>query len=483
MGLPPAALALALGLPLVLGCALLRLLGVAWRSDRLAYLGWAWIAGACGTALVVFGWLWSGLARDVALVPDVLVLAAAVLAWQVGRRRPVEDLGVASPGGERGPRPERALFALVLAAVLLLTLARVLLGTLHPIVTDDEGNFWAMKAKVAFLQGFTPGFGATLREPNFVYNADYPNLNPLLQVWTFAHAGGIVHVANRLPIQLFALAQVLVAAAALRRVVRPGLAAALLLVLVAPAEALFQTRLAHGDLLVGLGALVVLDAWLRWRATATPAAFRLLALGLALMLGSKNEGLMYVACIALALGLARLLAPGTEPARAPRAPLRWLLLPLAVLVAGWAFNAWFGFSSGFLANERREAGMLTLAVTQLGERFPLVAGHLLREVLLSPAHSGLVLAAVLLAAPVSWLRREVLVPALALALALGGIAVVFLGAPHDVRWHLDTAAARVTFQLFPAAVLSLGLLVAASASAGGAGAEPATPAGARGCAS
>lgn len=483
MGLSALALLSLLGLPLLLGAALLRLLGVAWRSDRIAYLGWAWVAGACGTALVVFAWLWSGLDTRTAVVPGAAVAGLALLAWGVGRRRPWEVLAPsprAPPASSGGSSLERGFFGGVLLAVLLLTAERILLGTLHPIVTDDEGNFWALKAKVAWLSGgFGPAFGATLREPNFVYNADYPNLNPLLQVWAFAHAGGIVHVANRLPLQLFALAQVLVAAAALRRLVRPALAALLLLVLVAPREAFLQTQLAHGDLLVGLGALVCLDGWLRWRATHAPAAFRLLALGLALMLWSKNEGLLYAACSAAAAALARLLARGGATRTAP-APRGWLLLPLAILVLNWSFNAWFGLSSGFVANESREAGLLSLFFSQFGERFPVVAGHLARRVLLSPAHSSLVFAALFLGVLPDLRRRESALPALALCLAVAGVTAVFIGAPHDVRWHLGTAATRVTFQLFPAAVLALGQVLGFAGARGAApAAGPAPPPGPR----
>lgn len=466
MGLAWYELLSALGLPLVLGAALLGLLGIGWRSDRIAFLGWAWIAGACGTALVVFVWLWSGLDVSSAAVPAAAVAGLALCAGWLGRRRPRAELVATTRAADTATRLERGSFGVVLVGVLLLTAARILLATLQPVVTDDEGNFWAMEAKVAWLSGgFVPAFGATLREPNFVYNADYPNLNPLLQVWTFAHAGRLVHVANRLPIQLFALAQVLVAAAALRRLVRPAFAALLLLVLVAPREAAFQTQLAHGDLMVGLGALVALDAWLRWRATRAPAAFRLLALGLALMLWSKNEGLLYALCIALAAALAYALArdePAVQEGAPARAPWAWLLLPAAVVAMNWSFNAWFGFTSGFVANERREAGLLALFFAQFDERFSAVTGHLARRVLLSPAHSGLVFAAFFVGVVPYLRRREFALPAAALFLALGGIAAVFIGAPHDVRWHLGTAATRVTFQLFPAAVLGLGLLLGAT---------------------
>jgi hypothetical protein len=271
-----------------------------------------------------------------------------------------------------------------------------------------------------------------------------------------------VHVANRLPIQLFAFAQLLIAAGALRRIVRPSIAALLLLILVAPEEAHNQARVAQGDLMVGLGALVALDGWLRWQRERRAAAFRLMAVGLALMLWSKNEGLLYAACIAAAAFLSWLVGRGTGSAEQPESPegrrWPWLGLPVGVLVLHVGFNAFFGLGSGFLSNERREQGIFSLLVSQFSERGSAVLGYLAENVLLDPAHSSLVFAALacavlLLPGPI-W-RSALRAPLLALLLALLGIAAVFIGAPHDLDWHLNTAAGRVCFQLFPAALLCL----------------------------
>jgi hypothetical protein len=45
------------------------------------------------------------------------------------------------------------------------------------------------------------------------------------------------------------------------------------------------------------------------------------------------------------------------------------------------------------------------------------------------------------------------------ALATAGFAVVFVGTPHDLDWHLDTAAYRVLFQLLPTNALAVALLL------------------------
>jgi len=448
----------ALALPWLVGWSLLRALGVAPSSDRLAFAGWAWMTGSLATALVVFVWSWCGPDYASPAAPRLALLGLGAAAALVGRRRP-RVAPLAPRARAAGSGWGRLVFGLVVAFVLLLTLERVTLATLFPVITDDEAEFWALKAKVLFASGgFGPAFRDAMADPA-VYNEDYPNLNPLLQVWMFAHAGEVVHVANRLPIQLFALAQVLVVSAALRRVVRPVLAAALLLCLVAPAEARLQCGLAHGDLAVGLGGLAALDAWLRWRASGSSAWLALAAVGAGLAAWSKNEGVLYLVCAAVAF-LACAWLVGSARHRTAGAARAWLALPLGLVALHWAINAWFGFRSGFVANELRDRGIFGLLVEQAPERVPEVLRYYAREILFAPAASNLLLAlplVLLVVFPRRLARREVLVPLLAYAGALAATALVFVGAPHALEWHLQTAAARVTFQLAPVAALCLAL--------------------------
>ena len=77
------------GVPLLLGALVLAALGVVPRTDRIAYVGWAWMVGAFGTAAVVFVWLWAGMPGPAAWVPSGGALLLGGVVWFVGRRRGV----------------------------------------------------------------------------------------------------------------------------------------------------------------------------------------------------------------------------------------------------------------------------------------------------------------------------------------------------------------------------------------------------------
>ncbi len=355
-------------------------------------------------------------------------------------------------------------------------------------VEDDEANFWALKAQMLFAHGgFSEAFARAASEPNRLYNADYPLWNPCLHVWTFAHAGGLLHVWSRLPVQLFGLALVLVLAAALRRVVRPAVAALLVVVLCSVFELGSQLQRAHGDLMVGLGALVAGDAWLRWRADGHPAWRRLACLGLAAMLWSKNEGQLFLAAAAigaLLLALARRLdrrpsaaalatdraqtgyrtghaAAGRSGGRGRATAWLWALLPALVLALNHAVNARYDWVSGFLSGAGREASIVGLLREQLPARAGPVASFFWREIVLSREHSGwlfLLLLSLCALFPLRALRSPAALLALVVIGFELGLMLVFVGAPHDLRWHLTNAAQRVAFQPLALATLALGAL-------------------------
>ena len=366
----------------------------------------------------------------------------------------------ATAGAWWSSRAERGFFGLTVGFVLAVTAARILAASLTPVFTDDEAHQWALKAKLVWhFHGFGAGFAEALTSWPYLYNADYPPLNPLLQLQVFAAEGGIVQVANRLPIQLVSLALVLVLAAGVRRLVRPGLAALLLLLYPACDEALRQASQANGDLLLALGSLVACDAWLRWRATREAAWFRLFALALAFALWSKNEGQLHVAAMGAAWLVALLLARGGLRARLALERVHlWLLVPLAFYLSQRAFNWHFGLTSGWLANPDVEQPLPVLLAEHAQARAPAVLAFFRDRILLDPRHGALALAclfALVLCAPLRLSRGRSGALALALAVALVGYALVFLGAPHELQWHLENAAQRVTFQLVPAAILAL----------------------------
>ena len=449
--------------PLLLGMGLTRLFGLAPRSDRLAWLGWAWMFGTMGTALVTFAWIWTPLPIDSALAPELAVLALAALVWWFAPR--VQ----AAPPAEVPPAPawERALFGLSVAFLAVLTVQRILDGNLFPIFEDDEAHVWALKAKVIFHSGgFTPEFRETLQNEHFVYHRDYPMLHPLLHIWTFAHFGEITQVVNRLPIQLFALAFVPVFASALRRAVRPAAAVAVMFIVMQAGETVRQGRTAHADMAVALGLIVLFESWMRWRAEAHPAWWRLACGGAAMMLYAKGEGLLIALAIGCALVGARVLGGGiaaeVAPARAPRARRAWLLLPLFIAAQTWVFNASFGFKNDIGAGDMREETFLGLLALQWRERLEPIASWSWEHMLPHMKWAGHlpVVFLLLMAVTLPRLRKHALfVPALALPAAFLGYLLIFLGTPHDVIWHLGSAAPRITWQLVPA----MGLWVAAAA--------------------
>ncbi len=459
--------------PFGLGAALLRTIGIRWRSDPLAWAGWAWLAGSFGTGLVMFAWSFCGPNYLFESVPRLVITFLFLAGLAAGRF--VRPAPWADGEAPRASRVERGVFAFCVAVLFALVLQRVVLATNLPVLTDDEAEFWAYKAKLIFTSGgFNDRFAAAVSAGG-AYNMDYPNLNPLLQLWAFVHAGNVLHVANRLPIQLFALAQFLVFAACVRRHLRPGLAALVVLLFVATPQARFQAGLAQGDLAVGFGLLVAFDAWTRWRASGETAWFRLAMLGLAFSLWSKNEALLYVVCSAAAASAVYCIEfRRTRRRPRPSPAALWVALPLGIYALHAAFNTHYGLSSGFLANERRDEGLVSLVVEQASERAGSVGAWFATKIafaeLVPPSlgarHSNLVFLALLLLAaifPRAILRRtELAVPLLALLCALLGIGLVFVGAPHDVHWHLKTAAERVVYQLVPVAWLWVAAALAAN---------------------
>ncbi len=453
---PPLALTLLAGIGAVRAC------GLRWRSDPIAYLGWAWIAGCLVTAAFVLAWVAAPfpLRAGPALVGAFAALAAALFA--AGSRSAAPP-----PAPARASGLEQRVFAAALAFALVLTAVRVLTGDVEPVVRGDEAEFWALKAKVIYVSaGFDAGFEEAMNGA-YVRHKDYPLLHPLLQVWMFAHAGEITHVVNRLPVQGCAFALVLVLAAALRRRVRPGAAALLLLCTLAVPSTFHQARTAFVDGPVALGVLVALDAGMRWREERRAPWWRLLCVGLAFMLWAKNEGLMYLVALAGALVVASLrtrFARSVE--RAPLAPASrarwlWLALPAAVVALTWGFNTHFGFENDIVSG--------ALATTPASDAPPPSAkltktlAFVTTDVLLYPRHANLFFLAFLVLVavfPLRLARSPLQIPTVALALVLCGYVAVFVVTPHALDWHLPSAAPRVMSQSLPALTLWLGMAAA-----------------------
>ncbi|MAE77814.1 MAG: hypothetical protein CMJ85_13205 [Planctomycetes bacterium] len=435
--------------PALLGVGVLRWLGIRASHDPLAYAGWVWIAGSLATGLALFVWLWTGIASGL-LVAGLLTGVAVVLIASAPRARLVPDRV-----SETAP-VERGVFGLLLTFAIAVVIYRVAAGSTIAVLTGDAASIWAGKAKILFaFDGFTSEFRAAIKDPFLPhYQKDYPLLNPLLQTWAFLQAGRITHGLNLVPLQLLYVAQLLVVAAALRRVCRPGVAGVLLLLLLASKWSGTQATQADGEVVVSVGLVVALDAWLRWRAGGDAVWCRLAALGLCVMVWGKNEGSLYLVAGVGTVVLARLSRPREFIAGLRPGVHYWCLLaPLAILLLHHGFNMLHGFDSPLT---RHEGGsLLHLFFAQLPAHGTRVVTWFAEHVLFAAQTNWMWVGLFGFVAlfPLALFRAGLAAPAIALLGSLLGLMAVFVGTPAELLWHLTTAGERVAFQLYPALVL------------------------------
>jgi len=476
----PAALAFLLLVPLLTGVAVVRGLGVRAREDRLAFLGWAWVAGTLVLSTALFAWSWFALpapcAATIAFCAACACAAEVVARLRVRRVPVAPEVVAAAP--RRGRRIETALFWAALVLALTVTLDRIVTADASIVCTGDEVLIWAAKAKALWVSGgMSPGFERLLADHRVVH-ADYPPHNPLLQWWTWLVAGRMGDVENRLAIQLFAPALLLVAAAALRRHVGPALAGALLVLLTLNRGMTHASWPADADGLVACGFLVAVDGWLRFAESGRAPFFALSSFGLATALWAKNEGALLAVQFGLALGVAAVVSRRVRARLAGlRGALAWLLLPVALEAAHRAFNLRFGLvndlaegAGGSLAG--RMLGRLDGASLEvLGRAFarsltvpPMIPEYFkpLVPAWLGPSDQNLLLPvffALALLRPRRAFGAELGVVTGTLFAAVASFALVYLGTVHDLAWHLDTSVGRVLFDLVPAATVASSALL------------------------
>jgi hypothetical protein len=461
MTLSPLQIALLLVLPWLAGAGVLRAIGCRARGDRMAYLGWAYVAGSLVTGCVVFLALLLRApleARWLAPAVGGIALVSSMLGAWLHREPSGSGTAVPTPGA---PRWENALFHGLVVLLVLVTALRILDATLVPITEGDEARIYARRAHWLFhAGGFDGGFLEMARVFGKDAHLDYPPLNPLLQIWAFSFHGGVLHVENRFLVALASIALILVLASALRRHVRPLLAAVLLLLVfdVRLTNALSRSVIADG--MIALGALAMVDAWLRWRRTGSAAWWRLSMLSAAFLVSSKNEGALHLLAALVCAALGSLLFRGERERRPTLRDAAWASLQLAALAAIWTLNARLGFENDLV----NRSTVQTFLETPLLERLRLVGGFLSEYVVAKPeqsAHLWAVLLLLVLASPALALRGEARWVILFLFLLVGGYVLVYLATPLELEWHLRTSVERVLYPSLPIAALVIGILCAA----------------------
>jgi hypothetical protein len=440
-------------LPLLAGAGLLRGLGLRLADDPLGAAAWCALAGGLATALVLAACVALGAPLDARLVGPLLATLGLLSAWAGRGRFPAAH----APRRAGHGRLERLFLALVVATLVLATLARILRASQRALALGDEARIWALKALLLLDTG---GLNADYAQRSAAYgdsHADYPLLDPLLQLWSLVHARAPLWIEPRFPVQVFALALVLALASALRQWLRPAAAATVLLIAYFVDPNLELTSTANADQMAALGLLVAVDASLRWRRTGEARWARLGALALALLVGAKNEGALLA--LALVAGHATACLVGRRRTALPSLrALRWLACPLAVFLASRAVNAYLGFEND-LATTAAPGILLARAGERLGPLLAFFARLFFQRPRENAGLFGLLLVLSLLV-PWRLLRPRLRPLTLCLWAALAGWVLVYLATPHDLRWHLATSAARVTYQALPALCVWLALVAA-----------------------
>jgi len=427
--------------PLALGLAILRACGWPARGEPLLAFAFAYLTGHLGIALLEAMWLVCGAPLDARLQAPLAVVLALGLCLATRERAP-------SPApllARRKPALARGLLA-VLALLIALHVVAAVRAAGSPVMLGegDEAWNWALKAKLLFDKG---SLGAEYAERLRAYTGageDYPLLNPLLQVWTFAHAGRILHVENRIPMQLAMPALLCLVCAALQRTLRWEITALLLLLLGTAGASLALSPWAGSDVLCALALAAAVEGAMRWRTSGEPAWFRLTALVLGFLVWTKNEGQLY------ALVLVPLLLTGARH-EARAAEWAWLLVPAGIAAATVAFNVLHGFGPMHLEAHALER-------LQLGRIGTVLAFAWRRTFLLPGAHGGVFMPLALLSllAPrLTWCEPVRRLTAL-LWILVAALLAVYVLSPRELEWNLVVSTLRVFFQLVPTIVLWLG---------------------------
>ena len=439
--------------PAVFGFALLRWLGLGPVHGLRFAWGFGYLAGHFVLAQVTLLWL---IARKP--VPGWLLPVAAVLAaWFLlrrARRKHVDAL-------PRVPSHWTAWLPVVLVSCVLVH--AFLAANVAPVRYGDEAVNWASKAKVLYT---APGFDLSTGLSFFVDHADYPIFNPLTQVLAFASAGRVLHFENRLPIQFFAIALLLMLSAATTRRAH-ALPAALALLAFVGTTFFSQAPTAYADIMLACATLAACEALLRWRESRDPVFFGLGLFAMGAMLSTKNDGRMLVIALTAPFVLDVLVTRLQVGGWGALAQLRWrslgwLLVPIAAVLLQRGMNAWFSIHNELESEAFTHGrGMLEIILSQFAANGPVVLAYYGR-MLVDPALNSLLPLMFLLAGPLAWIARgrdwwtgAGSITWLVFVAATIGYMLVFVGTLFELKWHMDVAADRIMQHVLPLAVIGL----------------------------
>jgi hypothetical protein len=377
------------------------------------------------------------------------VLGAILIARTRKRNRPLPWHPNAGPS----PAPRTRL--LILAAFLLLMFSRIAAGLIEAIGQPSGGadawGTWNFRARFLFRGG--PNWN-DLAPYGYPHQTDYPLMLPL-SVARGWRAAGVETAAVPIAIGIsFTFGSVLLLFSALsflRNPVRGFLASAVLMgtpfFIIHGARQLADVPLAF--FILAAAVLFCLQDRLAVRSFA-PVAMAGVACGLAAW--TKNEGILFLACIFVARWVTVTLTRGWRSWLSETARFLAGLLPvLAVLIC---FKLCFAGPND-LQLGRHLAGLATPS------RYYYIAKEFARQALTFgrwqefgpvPFNPVPLLAGYLFCFGISLRQREVAGVAtsfLALILTLAGYFCVFLLTPHDLAFQVTTACDRLFLQLWP----------------------------------
>ena len=322
---------------------------------------------------------------------------------------------------------------LVALAILLLFCGPILFEPLH---AWDARSIWFFQAKRIYFDG---GLKIPGGWPNVAYgfsHIDYPKLLPLLAA-QFAQALGVWNEYVPKASLMALLAPLVFGLLGAMRQVSAGLVLLALALLLGGRELLWN---GYTDAYLAAYAGVSLIYFGRWLAQREPLDLSCGIVFAGVMLNLKNEGTLFAACVGAGLVA---LAPVTRRAvRAGRLPAAvWLSLLLALT----GFGVWTAIKFHWGAQSDLQLGLGTVA--RISERISdgtlgVVAVSLLWQPGLVTAFAVFVLMALLTSATGRRPGAAACFPALVAALYALGIFAIYLGTPHDLRWHLATSADR-----------------------------------------